>query len=145
MAEWRRLKFKRPELKFRRRESIEFFDTIRKRWIVLTPEEWVRQHIIEWLKDSGIEQQRVILEYPVELNGQPLRADIVVVGQDTLPKLIVECKAPEVEINQAVLDQVVRYNYILKAEYIMLTNGLKSYLYSFDGEKYHPTKSLHSL
>jgi hypothetical protein len=65
----------------------------------------------------------VIEEYPVRLNGQPQRADIVVVDMELKPWLVVECKAPEVAINQAVIDQVVRYNSILGARQVVVTNG----------------------
>ncbi len=143
MGGWPTLNFPRPELTFRRKgTTIEVLDRVRKRWLVLTPEEWVRRHVIDWLIKEGVAPESLIQEYPVELNGQPQRADIVWVGSDTKPRLVVECKSTDVELTPSVLDQVVRYNYILKARYVMLTNGLKTLLYEFDGERYTPTKDL---
>ena len=110
-------------------------DRIRGGYLLLTPEEWVRRHVIEYLTGwCGVELQRIITEYPVQLNGQPQRADIVVVGQDSRPQMLVECKAADVEISQAVLDQAVRYNSIVGAHYLMLTNGLKMLCFESLGE-----------
>ncbi|MBE6195988.1 MAG: type I restriction enzyme HsdR N-terminal domain-containing protein [Rikenellaceae bacterium] len=95
----------------------------------ITPEERVRRHVAGWLRDLRIEPQRIVEEYPVRLNGQPQRADVVVVDRQGRPRLLVECKAPGVKLSQKSLDQVVRYNSVLGAEFILLTNGLECYLY----------------
>ncbi len=98
--------------------------------MVLTPEEWVRQHVVALLRDHRqVPSAQIIVEYPIELNGQRQRADIVVVSPEGEAILMCECKAPEVKISQATLDQAVRYNSILKARYVLLTNGMKNYLY----------------
>ena len=110
-------------------------DRVRGGYIVLTPEEWVRRHVIEYLVNwCGVELQCIVTEYPVMLNGQPQRADIVVVGSDAQARMLVECKAADVEISQAVLDQAVRYNSVVGAKYLMLTNGLKVFCYESLGE-----------
>ncbi len=129
--EQRRLNLPPIKLKAQRRgESITVWDDLRKKYVVLTPEEWVRQHVISYLiGELNIPPQQIIVEYPVELNGQSQRADIVVVTRSTEPHILVECKAPEVKISQSTLDQAVRYNSILSAKYIMLTNGLTHHLY----------------
>jgi hypothetical protein len=111
------------------------FDVIRKIFVVLTPEEWVRQHVIHYLKTE--------LEYPLSLinvekqlllHNMRKRYDVVVYNPDGSIHLIVECKAPDIPIDQAVFDQIARYNYSLNASYLMVTNGLKHYYCSIDYE-----------
>ncbi len=77
----------------------------------------------------SIPPAQIILEHPVLLNGQRQRADLVVVGSDGVAKLMCECKAADVKISQATLDQAVRYNSVLEARYILLTNGVNHHLY----------------
>ena len=102
----------------------------RRQWLVLTPEEWVRRHLVAWLVHClGVPVLNIVEEYPVLLTGQPQRADVVVVGSDTKPLLLAECKATDVKIDQAVLDQAARYNSVLGARYLLLTNGVKIYAY----------------
>ena len=136
MSEFPKLKFPAVILPLRERNGKRYVpDRIRGGYLLLTPEEWVRRHVIEYLTGwCGVELQRIITEYPVQLNGQPQRADIVVVGQDSRPQMLVECKAADVEISQAVLDQAVRYNSIVGAHYLMLTNGLKTFCFENLGE-----------
>ena len=96
----------------------------RRAWLVLTPEEEVRRRVVRHLMDRlSVPATHIIEEYPVRLNGQPQRADIVVVDMEMKPWLVVECKATEVAINQSVIDQVVRYNSILGARQVVVTNG----------------------
>lgn len=122
-----------PTIKMRARRSergITIWDRIRRGFIVLTPEEWVRQHLIEFLASHfGLSETQIILEYPVLLNGQNQRADVVVVGRGGVVQLLVECKAPDVAISQSTLDQAVRYNSVAGARYIILTNGLTHHIY----------------
>ncbi len=106
------------------------WDVVRARWLVLTPEEWVRRHILAMLTvRAGVSAASIAQEYPVEMNGATQRADIVVFGSDGRPLLLVECKAPSVAISDAVLGQAFRYNATLGARYMMLTNGLDHYIY----------------
>ena len=103
-------------------------DAVRRRWLVLTPEEWVRQHLIAYLTAyCGVQPKRIVQEYAVALNGQPQRADVVVVGDRAEPLLLAECKAPCIPINSRTLAQAVRYNSVLGARYVILTNGLRHY------------------
>ncbi|MBQ2024116.1 MAG: type I restriction enzyme HsdR N-terminal domain-containing protein [Alistipes sp.] len=100
------------------------WDALRGKYLLLTPEERVRQHAIAFLiSHCGVMAQSVAQEYPINLNGTAQRADIVVMDKTLTPTILVECKAPEVMITQQVLEQAVRYNSILKARYIILTNG----------------------
>ena len=104
-------------------------------WLVLTPEEWVRQHLKGHLVAAcGVIPTRMVAEYPVSLNGQAQRADLVVVDDAGKPLLLAECKAPEVPIDRSTLDQAVRYNSVLGARYLILTNGLRHYCYECVGE-----------
>ena len=128
-----------PAIRLRARRTVtgrtEVFDAVRGRWLVLTPEEWVRRHVVEYmLSECGFELQQIVEEYPVNINGMPQRADIVAIGNDAKPKIVVECKEPNVRIDRAVLDQVVRYNSVLGCQYIVLTNGISTYCYGITQE-----------
>ncbi len=104
--------------------GVEVFVPLRG-WLVLTPEEWVRRHVVGYLVEcKGVPPTSIREEFPVELNGQPQRADIVVFGPDAKPALLVECKAPEVAVDSEVVAQAVRYNSIVRAPKLMVTNGL---------------------
>lgn len=114
------------ELRLRRgaKGGAEVWAPTRRAWLVLTPEEEVRRRVVRHLMDRlSVPATHIIEEYPVRLNGQPQRADIVVVDMEMKPWLVVECKATEVAINQSVIDQVVRYNSILGARQVVVTNG----------------------
>lgn len=116
------------------------WDSLRQKWLALTPEEWVRQHTIAWLVGSrGIPQLRISQEYPVNINGQHQRADIVVIDESAKPYLLVECKAPDIPIDHEVVMQAIRYNAIVGARFILLTNGLKLYCYEHCDGQYRAT------
>jgi hypothetical protein len=113
------------------------WDRVRGRRLVLTPEEGVRRRVLAMLTGAaGVPPTSIAQEYPVDVNGTAGRADIVVFGADGRAVMLVECKAPEVAISGEVLDQAFRYNSVVGARYVMLTNGLDHYLYevSPDGE-----------
>lgn len=122
------------------------WDAGRGRWLVLTPEEWVRRHVLAWLTERGVPAARIAQEHPVRMGGRTQRADIVVFGPDGRPSLLVECKAPEVTIDRATLDQAFRYNTHLGTRHMMLTNGLDHYIYEATptGE-YRPLKEFPDL
>ena len=123
----------------RRGSQTEVWDALRQCYLVLTPEEWVRQHLIGYLvSHCGALSLRIVQEYPVPLNGQPQRADVVVVDDAARPLLLAECKAPEVPIDRAVFAQAVRYNSVLGARYAVLTNGLTHYCWEVCGGQYRP-------
>ncbi len=116
------------------------FDPLRRKWVVLTPEEWVRQHFIVWLMTSLHYPQSLIAnEIGIEVNGMKKRCDTVVFRKEGTPLLIVEYKAPEVQITQAVFDQIVGYNMLLKAEYLIVSNGMNHYCCKMDYKRnsYH--------
>ena len=124
-----RLNFPPVRLRARRRgAAVEVWDDLRGIYLVLTPEEWVRQHLIAYLVAScGVQAKRIVEEYAVALNGQPQRADVVVVGDRAEPLLLAECKAPDIPVDERTLAQAVRYNSVLGARWIILTNGLRHY------------------
>lgn len=118
------------------------WDSLRGKWLLLTPEEWVRRHTIEWLvAHRGIPALRISQEYPVKINGQHQRADIVVVDECAKPYILVECKAPEVAIDNEVAMQAMRYNAIVGARYVILTNGVKLYCYEYSEGQYKAVSS----
>ena len=106
------------------------WDSVRRMFLVLTPEEWVRQHILGYLIGHlHYLPQQISLEHPVNLNGMAQRADIVVFGNDAKTEILIECKAPDIEITEAVLAQAVRYNSVVGARYILLSNGIETKRY----------------
>ncbi len=123
-------------------KSISVWVASRKSYLVLTPEEWVRRHAVEYLTTHcGFEPTQICEEYPVALNGQAQRADVVVVGSDSKPLILVECKAATVTINSAVFDQAVRYNSVIGARYIILTNGIRHLCFELSESGYTPSGS----
>jgi len=104
------------------------FDQIRKKFVVLTPEEWVRQHVVNYLLlDKKYPLSYVNVEKQILLNGLKKRYDILVFNADGSIHLLVECKAPQVAITQKSFDQIASYNFNLDATYLMVTNGLQHY------------------
>jgi hypothetical protein len=126
--------------------SLCVWDAVRGRWLVLTLEEWVRRHVLSLLTERmGVPAGAISQEYPVDVNGTAQRADIVVSGADGRPVLVVECKAPEVDISQSTLSQAFRYNAVLGARYVMLTNGLDHYIYEVTAGTYTPLRDFPDL
>lgn len=104
------------------------FDVLRKKYVALTPEEWVRQHFTRFLlEDKGYPQGLMANEIQVCLNGTRKRCDTVLFKRDLTAQMIVEYKAPSVEITQSVFDQITRYNMVLKVDYLVISNGLRHY------------------
>lgn len=104
------------------------FDVIRKKYVVLTPEEWVRQHVVHYLlAEKACPPALIAVEREIDLYGLRRRFDIVVFDRQAAPWLLVECKAPSVTLSQKVFDQVFRYNLTLGASYVAVTNGVQHY------------------
>lgn len=104
----------------------EVFDPCRRKWVALTPEEWVRQHFLLHLAiDLGCPLSLITTEKLLTLNGLTKRADIVVHGADGAPLALVECKAPDVKLTQSVFDQAARYNIVFKVKWLLVTNGME--------------------
>jgi hypothetical protein len=115
--------------------KLSLFDDIRKKNILLTPEEWVRQHFVQYLiNQKGYPRSLIKLEGGLKLHGKAKRTDIVVFNPNGERILIVECKAPSVNIDQKVFDQIARYNMVHKVALLAVSNGLKHYYCQIDFE-----------
>lgn len=111
------------------------FDRLRKRFVTLTPEEWVRQHFVEYLiEEKQFPAALMANEVSLTQNGIKRRCDTLVADRQGQPLVIVEYKAPEIEITQQVFDQIVRYNMVLRARYLMVSNGMTHYCCQIDYE-----------
>jgi hypothetical protein len=128
-----------PNFIFRFKNSenkVSIFDEIRKKFIILTPEEWVRQHVIRFLLEAKKYPKSLInVEKVLKINGLTKRYDVVVFKIDGSILVLIECKSTDVKITQTVFDQIARYNLTLKAEFLMVTNGLNHYFCNMDFEK----------
>ena len=125
-----------PTYKFRIKSNenkLVIFDIIRKKYVVLTPEEWVRQHIVHYLiEEKKYPISLIAIEKKLTINGLTKRTDILVFNNKGLHEIIVECKAPKVKINQSSFDQIARYNLKLNANYLIVSNGLDHFFCSMD-------------
>lgn len=105
----------------------QIFDPLRRKFVALTPEEWVRQNILQHLMAMGFPLGLMASEHPITFNGLQKRCDIVIFDRQAKPCLIVECKAPQVAITQKVFDQIAIYNMKLKVGHLIVTNGLRHF------------------
>ena len=140
------LNFPIYQFRFKNSENkVSIFDSIRKKFIVLTPEEWVRQHVVNYLiEEKKYPKSYINVEKLIKINTLTKRYDIVVFEPDGSIFLLVECKAPKIKINQDTFDQIARYNMVLKAKYLMVTNGLNHYFceMDFENQKYNFLENL---
>lgn len=112
------------------------FDKLRKKYVVLTPEEWVRQHFVQFLiQEKEYPISLIALEKQLTINTRKKRTDILVFNVAGAHEIIVECKAPSIKITQDTFDQIARYNLKLKANYLIVTNGLEHFFCKMDFEK----------
>ena len=141
-----KLNFPVYNFRFKNSENkVSIFDEIRKKFVVLTPEEWVRQHVVRFiLEEKKYPKSHVNVEKMISINGLTKRYDIAVFQPNGKILVLVECKAPEVNITQNVFDQIARYNMVLDAEYLMVTNGLNHYFcqMDFENEQYNFLRDL---
>lgn len=126
--------FPQYEFKIERQEGVNhIFDALRKKFVALTPEEHVRQTLLNYLiHDTNYPRSRIAVEMTIKYNTLVKRCDIVVFDKDGKPWLIAECKAPTVKITQKTFDQIARYNLTLKVNYLLVTNGLEVYCCRID-------------
>ena len=109
------------------------YDVFRKKFVLLTPEEWVRQHLLHYLvNEKGFPPHLISVEKELLVEGQKRRYDAVVYDAHFQPMLLIECKAPQVAITQAVFDQAARYNRTLDIPYILVSNGLQHLMAKVD-------------
>jgi len=131
-----------PAYHFRFKNSenkVHIFDVIRKKFVVLQPEEWVRQHWVHHLIESKKYPKSLInVEKQLVINSLKKRYDIVVFNSDGSIRILIECKSPKIKIDQTTFDQIAQYNMSLKAEYLIVSNGLEHFYckMDFEQEKY---------
>lgn len=128
-----------PQYKFKFKNSENktlIFDKIRKKYIMLTPEEWVRQHYVSFLiEEKKYPASLIAIEKKLTVNGLTKRSDILVFNTKGEPEIIVECKSPSVKITQDTFDQIARYNLKLNANYLIITNGLQHFYCKIDFQR----------
>ena len=108
--------------------TTQVFDHVRKKYLVLTPEEWVRQHFIHYLnQEKNYPLGLMGVERMIKYNGMKTRADIVLYNSDGTPNMLVECKAPNVKITQDAFDQIAKYNFKLQVPFLVVTNGIQHF------------------
>lgn len=114
-------------------KKTKIFDEIRKKFLVLTPEEWVRQNFIKYLiEEHQFPKGLIAVEKGLKLNGLQKRVDVLIYDRNGSPIMIIECKAPNIPVDQKVFDQIGRYNINFKVPYLIVTNGLKHYCAQID-------------
>lgn len=127
-----------PEYPFRIRQETDemyIFDEIRKKFLLLTPEEWVRQHLLQFLiRDKKYPRSLIKLEGGLKLNSLQKRTDILLYNSAGEKVLLVECKAPSVKISQDTFDQIARYNFVHRVKWLLVSNGLHHFCCEIDFE-----------
>jgi len=131
------LNFPKFSFRFKNSENKLFiFDVIRKKFVVLQPEEWVRQHCVKFLiEEKNYPTSLINVEKELKVNDLRKRYDIVVFNPNGSIHIIVECKSHKIKIDQTTFDQIARYNLTLNASYLMVTNGINHYYCSMDLEE----------
>ncbi len=134
---FQKLQFPAYDFKLKKQDSkIYIFDIARKKYILLTPEEWVRQHVLHYLiNEKNYPVNLIAVEKQLIINQNKRRFDLVVFNRELKPEILIECKAPEVSVTQKTFDQANQYNWLLKAPYLFLTNGKKHYICQIDFEQ----------
>lgn len=131
-----------PSFEIKLRGSKEcplIFDILRKKYIAITPEEWVRQHFVHFLVEhKGYPTSLLANEIQLAVGDKVLRADSVLYSRELKPRMIIEYKAPHIPITQKVFDQISIYNMLLHVDYLVVSNGMQHYIcrMDYDGKKY---------
>ncbi len=116
----------RLQVKRERRQQL-IFDPIRRKWLVLQPEELVRQLLVQYLLDLGYNKNRIAIEKSLRINDFEKRFDVLIYDGNTSPFMLIECKAPHVDITDRAFGQIAQYNLPLRVNYLLVTNGIKTY------------------
>lgn len=118
-------------------DTVRIYDPLRRKWLVLTPEEWVRQHFTHYLIEHlGYPATLMANEVGLTLNGMQRRCDTLIYTHDLRPLVVIEYKRPTVEITKAVFDQIARYNSVVGARWLIVSNGMHHYCCKFTGTGY---------
>jgi hypothetical protein len=133
-----KLKLPECDLKIKNEEGNEYvFDIIRKKYVMLTPEEWVRQHFIHLMVDHlGYPKSLIKLETGHNYFKSAKRSDIILLNRDAEPFLLIECKAPSISLTKSVVNQAAIYNKTLNAQFLAVTNGIKSFIWELENGEY---------
>ncbi len=120
-----KIDYPQPSCRIQTEKGKEYiFDTLRKKWVLLTPEEWVRQNFIQYLvQEMQYPASLIAVEKEIKLGELKKRFDVLVYDKDHRPWMMIECKAADVKLNDLVLQQVLRYNITVPVKYIVITNG----------------------
>ncbi len=134
-------------LKIKNEEGNEFvFDIVRKKYVTLTPEEWVRQHFIHlMINHLAYPKSLISLEFPLTYFKSGKRSDILLSDRKGAPFLLIECKAAKVKLGPKTIHQISTYNKIVQAPFIAMTNGMKHFIWKFSGDNYQPLKEFPKL
>ena len=141
------VQFPEPQFNIKKEGERRFiFDAIRKTWLLLTEEEWVRQNFVAYLvKELQYPETLIALEKEIVLNGLRKRFDILVYDKTHQPWMLVECKAPEVLLSEDVLQQALRYNITVPVSYLVITNGNSTVAWEKKAEGLVPIEALPSI
>jgi hypothetical protein len=133
------IRYPEPAFRIKKERGKDFiFDTFRKKWLVLTPEEWVRQNFLQFMvKELNYPVALIAVEKEFRFGEMNRRFDILVYTTDHQPWLMVECKAPEIALDQTVLEQVLRYNISIPVDYLVITNGSSGFAWQ-KGKELNP-------
>ena len=126
------------EIKWREQDGRrQIFDFLRRKWVALTPEEWVRQHFVHFLiEQKGYPKGLLANEVELRVGEKKLRCDTLLYNKAMQPQMIIEYKTPEVEITQRVFDQISVYNHLLHVDFLVVSNGRQHYCFRMDYEKH---------
>ncbi|MBF1645467.1 MAG: type I restriction enzyme HsdR N-terminal domain-containing protein [Prevotella sp.] len=114
----------------------QIFDILRRKYVALTPEEWVRQHFIHYLVEhKNYPSSLLANEVPLQIGEKRMRADSVLYDNQLHPRMIIEYKAPNITLTQKVFDQITIYNLLLHVDYLIVSNGMTTYICKMDYEK----------
>ena len=138
------INYPEPDFQIKKESNTELiFDPFRKKWVTLTPEEWVRQNFLRYLLEvQHYPASLIAVEKEIKLGELKKRFDILVYNQQYQPWMMIECKAMGVEADQKVLDQILRYNMSIPVEYIIITNGKLTHGWHKSGNTIVPVEEL---
>ena len=133
------IQFPEPDFRLKKEKEKDFiFDPLRKKWLMLTPEEWVRQNFVQYLVQvKNCPGDMIAQEKVLQLGELKKRFDILVYDKQHRPWMMIECKAPEIKLNESVLQQVLRYHISIPVEFLIITNGANSYGWEKKGMNLH--------
>jgi hypothetical protein len=133
------IQFPEPNFRLKKEKEKDFiFDSLRKKWLMLTPEEWVRQNFVQYLVQvKNYPADLIAQEKVLQLGELKKRFDILVYDKQHRPWMMIECKAPEIKLNESVLQQVLRYHISIPVEFLIITNGATCYGWEKKGMNLH--------